>query len=326
MEPTMEILNLVYALVKKENPDLYHYMMKYTSHSKTDIIVEILLLIILVSCFYFRSELGTIFCLPWTITWFGHVLNDYETVVRLFDVFITSHPWTSMYLSAVVVLHRASEIFSTPCEMPLLHQMLSNVSFIMCRLFQTNIYINLSCFRSLIIYHLIALLLKQKSWWKLIHQIQWKKLSDRCMLKSISTYFYLSHLNLPTNFWKSICSILKIKEEDEERKRRIEHRKAVLQGRNNRAVVRWNRPWPVFRNIRSQTVKVVALSVSVATVAFIYNYVRPNLEIFWIRQQNKKFKFTRKENMFITLIWYLFCSSPFHQRAFLCWIFCLQCD
>ena len=159
----MEILNLVYALVKKENPDLYHYMMKYTSHSKTDIIVEILLLIILVSCFYFRSELGTIFCLPWTITWFGHVLNDYETVVRLFDVFITSHPWTSMYLSAVVVLHRASEIFSTPCEMPLLHQMLSNVSFIMCRLFQTNIYVNLSCFRSLIIYHLIALLLKQKS-------------------------------------------------------------------------------------------------------------------------------------------------------------------
>jgi hypothetical protein len=27
-------------------------------------------------------------------------------------------------------------------------------------------------------------------------------------------------------------------------------------------------------------VKVVAFSVSVATVAFIYNYVRPNLEMF----------------------------------------------
>lgn len=78
---------------------------------------------------FLRSELGTIFCLPWAITWFGHVLNDYEVIVRLFDVFIFSHPWTSMYLSAVIVLHRAREIFLTPCEMPLLHQTLSNVLF-----------------------------------------------------------------------------------------------------------------------------------------------------------------------------------------------------
>jgi hypothetical protein len=29
MEPTMEILNLVYALVKNENLDLYNYLMRY---------------------------------------------------------------------------------------------------------------------------------------------------------------------------------------------------------------------------------------------------------------------------------------------------------
>ncbi len=29
MEPTMEILNLVYALVKNENRDLYNYLMRY---------------------------------------------------------------------------------------------------------------------------------------------------------------------------------------------------------------------------------------------------------------------------------------------------------
>jgi len=28
MEPTMEVLNLVYALVKRKNPDLYTYLMK----------------------------------------------------------------------------------------------------------------------------------------------------------------------------------------------------------------------------------------------------------------------------------------------------------
>jgi len=101
MEPTMRILNLVYVLVRIKNPALYEYLM--------------------------RAELGTIFCLPWTITWFGHVLNTYETVVRLFDVFISAHPWTSIYLSAVIVLYRAEEIFKTPCEMPLIHHMLSNV-------------------------------------------------------------------------------------------------------------------------------------------------------------------------------------------------------
>lgn len=55
------------------------------------------------------------------------MLNTYETVVRLFDVFISAHPWTSIYLSAVIVLYRAEEIFKTPCEMPLIHHMLSNV-------------------------------------------------------------------------------------------------------------------------------------------------------------------------------------------------------
>ena len=29
MEPTMEILNLVYALVKNENRELYNYLMRY---------------------------------------------------------------------------------------------------------------------------------------------------------------------------------------------------------------------------------------------------------------------------------------------------------
>ena len=87
-------------------------------------------LFLIKSCIFYwlRAELGTMFCLPWALTWFGHVLNTYETVVRLFDVFISTHPWTVMYLSAIIVLHKAEEIFNTPCEMPLIHQMLSNVT------------------------------------------------------------------------------------------------------------------------------------------------------------------------------------------------------
>lgn len=35
MEPTMEILNLVYALVRNENHDLYNYLMRYKKESCT---------------------------------------------------------------------------------------------------------------------------------------------------------------------------------------------------------------------------------------------------------------------------------------------------
>ena len=34
------------------------------------------------------SEVGTIFALPWLITWFSHVLPNYQDVVRLFDFFL----------------------------------------------------------------------------------------------------------------------------------------------------------------------------------------------------------------------------------------------
>lgn len=72
----------------------------------------------------------------------------------------------------------------------------------------------------------------------------------------------------------------RIKEEDEERRKRIELRKAALAGKNTKTVIQKWRPWPTMRNFKSQTVKVVALSISVATVALICNYVRPSLEMF----------------------------------------------
>ena len=54
----------------------------------------------------------------------------------------------------------------------------------------------------------------------------------------------------------------------------MEQRTAALQGKHKKAAIqRWT-PWSGFRNLRSQTTKVVA------TFAFIYNYVRPNIEIF----------------------------------------------
>ncbi|XP_021917584.1 TBC1 domain family member 20 isoform X2 [Zootermopsis nevadensis] len=59
MEPTMDktsyLLNYIYPLILRVNPELYEYME--------------------------RSGVGTMFCLPWFLTWYGHSLNQYGDVI-----------------------------------------------------------------------------------------------------------------------------------------------------------------------------------------------------------------------------------------------------
>lgn len=52
--------------------------------------------------FSYRSEVGTIFALSWLITWFGHVLNEFSSIVRLYDFFIACHPLMAVYMGAAV--------------------------------------------------------------------------------------------------------------------------------------------------------------------------------------------------------------------------------
>jgi len=70
---------------------------------------------------------GTIFALPWLITWFGHVLPDYEDVVRLYDFFLASPPLMAVYLAAAIVLHREQEILLAECDMATVHGLLSRI-------------------------------------------------------------------------------------------------------------------------------------------------------------------------------------------------------
>ena len=49
-----------------------------------------------------RSEVGQLFALSWLITWFGHVLRNFDTIVRLYDFFLATHPLMPVYLSAAV--------------------------------------------------------------------------------------------------------------------------------------------------------------------------------------------------------------------------------
>ena len=100
MEQTMEQLQLIYPIIKKTSPELH--------------------------CHLVASELGTVFALPWLITWFGHVLPNYCDVVRLYDFFLAGPPLMPIYLAAAIVLHREEEILSTgditrPTSPPSIH-------------------------------------------------------------------------------------------------------------------------------------------------------------------------------------------------------------
>lgn len=101
MEKTSGMLHYLYPLIGRSSVEVRRYME--------------------------MAEVGTMFCLPWLITWYGHVLNDIKDIVRLYDVFIACHPLMPIYLAAAIVLHRQHEILACEPEMPFIHCLLSNI-------------------------------------------------------------------------------------------------------------------------------------------------------------------------------------------------------
>ncbi|KAL8570500.1 hypothetical protein ACOMHN_034535 [Nucella lapillus] len=101
MERTQQLLDYIPPLIRRANPELLQYME--------------------------GAELGNVFCISWLLTWFGHVLSDIESILRIFDFFIACHPLMPVYVMGAVVLHREKEIFGTVQEMPALYQLLNKV-------------------------------------------------------------------------------------------------------------------------------------------------------------------------------------------------------
>lgn len=101
MEPTQRRLMFLYPLVRYERPALCDYLEK--------------------------STVGTLFALPWYLTWFGHSLNSYRDVVRLYDYFLASSFLLPIYLTASIVLYREDEIFAEDCDMASMHCVLSKL-------------------------------------------------------------------------------------------------------------------------------------------------------------------------------------------------------
>ncbi|UJR16357.1 hypothetical protein I4U23_003260 [Adineta vaga] len=75
-----------------------------------------------------RGGVGNVmFALSWFITWYSHVLDNLDTILRLYDLFIVSHFLMPVYVAAEIVNFHSKQVLSTDCDMPSLHQYLTRL-------------------------------------------------------------------------------------------------------------------------------------------------------------------------------------------------------
>lgn len=70
---------------------------------------------------------NVMFALSWFITWYSHVLDNVETILRLADLFVVSHFLMPVYVAAEIVRFFADQVLSVDCDMPSLHQFLTRL-------------------------------------------------------------------------------------------------------------------------------------------------------------------------------------------------------
>lgn len=75
-----------------------------------------------------QAEVGTIYALSWTITWFSHVIpneHDVETIFSYLEGF--EDPHVILYLCAAIVIYKKEKIFELDPEMSTVHHFLCQV-------------------------------------------------------------------------------------------------------------------------------------------------------------------------------------------------------
>ena len=70
------------------------------------------------------ASLEPYFATSWLITWFSHDDRNLESISRIFDVLLSSHPAYCFYLSAAYVISIRDSIFQVDCEFGELHNFL----------------------------------------------------------------------------------------------------------------------------------------------------------------------------------------------------------
>ncbi|KAF9119499.1 hypothetical protein BGW39_000265 [Mortierella sp. 14UC] len=99
LEPVLEQLSLMTALLKLEDPEVQEFLD--------------------------RSETLPFFPLSWVITWCAHDLQDFEKIARLYDFLICFNPLMSVYMAAAVVMSRRDELLEVECDNAMVHTFLT---------------------------------------------------------------------------------------------------------------------------------------------------------------------------------------------------------
>ncbi|XP_028391703.1 TBC1 domain family member 20-like [Dendronephthya gigantea] len=101
MERTSQMLALIHAIIEAADATLERFLR--------------------------RCDVGHMFALSWLITWFAHVINDPDTIFRIFDFFLGTHPLMPIYLGAALVISHRDELLSCECEMSTVHHFLCSL-------------------------------------------------------------------------------------------------------------------------------------------------------------------------------------------------------
>ena len=101
MNTTSNLLEIIYLIIRDEDDELHDHLI--------------------------RSEVGTIFSLSWVITWFSHVLNDLDDILRLFDLFISTHYLMPIYMTVAILMWKKSDILCIDCDMASMHKFLTAI-------------------------------------------------------------------------------------------------------------------------------------------------------------------------------------------------------
>lgn len=77
--------------------------------------------------FLVASGVQPYFALPWVLTWFSHSVANFDTVCRLFDLFLASDPSMPLFVSAALVLWARPHLARVDCEYSAVHSFFSKL-------------------------------------------------------------------------------------------------------------------------------------------------------------------------------------------------------
>lgn len=80
-----------------------------------------------VHAFLQQSFVQPYFALPWVLTWFSHSVANFETVCRLFDIFLASDPSMPLFVATATVLWTKPHLLRVQCEYSAVHSFFSKL-------------------------------------------------------------------------------------------------------------------------------------------------------------------------------------------------------